>query len=144
MLGAVARRSPALAHDVAVAGHEVGLHGDLLLRGPLASAGDLRRGVETVAAATGRLPVWLRPPYGALSSAAVVAAARLGLRPRLWTTWGRDWRAHATPASVAAEVHAGLVPGATVLLHDAACTSAPGAWRSARWRSSQPTSTPPA
>ncbi len=49
----------------------------------------------------------------------------------LWTTWGRDWRGDATPKTVAAEVTRGLVPGATVLLHDSDCTSAPGAWRSA-------------
>jgi hypothetical protein len=49
----------------------------------------------------------------------------------LWTTWGRDWRAEATPASVVADVARHLGPGATVLLHDSDCTSAPGAWHSA-------------
>jgi peptidoglycan/xylan/chitin deacetylase (PgdA/CDA1 family) len=135
LLGTMVRRAPSLAAEVAAAGHEIGLHGDehrnLLMRGPQATVRDLRRGLDTVARATGRTPAWYRPPYGVLTTPALVAAARLRLRPVLWTTWGRDWRARATPGSVAAEVCGGLVPGATVLLHDSDCTSAPGAWRSA-------------
>jgi hypothetical protein len=53
------------------------------------------------------------------------------VRTVLWTAWGRDWTATATPGSVTAEVARGLRPGGTVLLHDSDCTSAPGAWRSA-------------
>jgi hypothetical protein len=49
----------------------------------------------------------------------------------LWTTWGRDWRAEATPESVCREVLEGYLDGGTVLLHDSDCTSDPGAWRSA-------------
>ena len=37
----------------------------------------------------------------------------------------------ATPRSVADRVLADLRPGGTILLHDADCTTAPGAWRSA-------------
>ena len=48
----------------------------------------------------------------------------------LWTAWGRDWRERATPAMVAADVAKGLGPGATVLLHDSDCSSAPESWRS--------------
>ncbi len=52
----------------------------------------------------------------------------------LWTTWGRDWRAEATPESVCREVLEGDLDGGTVLLHDSDCTSDPGAWRSALGR----------
>jgi peptidoglycan/xylan/chitin deacetylase (PgdA/CDA1 family) len=47
----------------------------------------------------------------------------------LWTTWGRDWRECATPESIVQDVMTTLVPGATVLLHDSDCTSAPGSWK---------------
>jgi peptidoglycan/xylan/chitin deacetylase (PgdA/CDA1 family) len=80
-------------------------------------------------AATGSPPAWFRPPYGTLSGASVAAARLLGLRTVLWTTWGRDWREEATGPSIAADVAGGLRPGATVLLHDSDCTSAPGSWR---------------
>ncbi|MZD55801.1 polysaccharide deacetylase family protein, partial [Streptomyces sp. SID5606] len=56
---------------------------------------------------------------------------RAGLRPVLWTAWGKDWRADATAASVRATVAADLGGGGTVLLHDTDHASAPGSWRSA-------------
>jgi peptidoglycan/xylan/chitin deacetylase (PgdA/CDA1 family) len=119
---------------VAAAGHEIAVHGyahrSQLFRTPAAIAGDLARAVDTVSAATGRPLRWFRPPYGTLSAGGVIAARRLGLRTVLWSTWGRDWRAEATPRTVVADVARHLGPGATVLLHDSDCTSAPKAWRS--------------
>jgi peptidoglycan-N-acetylglucosamine deacetylase len=135
MLGSMAARHPGVAADVAAAGHEIALHGldhtSHLRRPPARVADDLRRGLDAVAGATGQAPAWFRPPYGLLSSGTCLAARRLGLRTVLWTAWGRDWTGTATPAGVTAEVARGLRPGATVLLHDSDCTSAPGAWRSA-------------
>jgi hypothetical protein len=61
----------------------------------------------------------------------LVAARRLDLTPVLWTAWGRDWTARATPLTVLDTVAPDLRGGATVLLHDCDCTSTPGAWRSA-------------
>jgi peptidoglycan/xylan/chitin deacetylase (PgdA/CDA1 family) len=135
MLGDMVQRAPTLAAEVAAAGHEVAVHGfghrSHLRRGPLSIADDVARGTQIVAEATGTSPRWFRPPYGALSVAGLSAAGRLGLETVLWTTWGRDWRASADPATVARDVTRTLHPGATVLLHDSDCTSAPGSWRSA-------------
>lgn len=135
MLGSMVEMNPELAAEVADAGHEVAVHGHLhrseLLRGPLAVGRDLARAVETITSVTGRRPTWFRPPYGSLSAGGVLAARRQGLRTVLWSAWGRDWRAEATSDSVVADVERGLAPGATVLLHDSDCTSAPGAWRAA-------------
>ena len=135
MLGCMVDRAPALAAEVAAAGHEIAVHGyehrSQLLRSPRAVADDLARAVDKISSVTDRQPVWFRPPYGSLSAAGVMAARRHRLRAVLWTTWGRDWRAEATPWSVVDDVARHLKPGATVLLHDSDCTSAPGAWRSA-------------
>ena len=135
MLGSMVRANPALAAEVAAAGHEVAVHGDRhrsqLLQTPRAVADDLRRAVGTITNATGRRPTWVRPPYGTLSTGGILAARAQGLRTVLWTAWGRDWRDDASPASVVATVARDLRPGATVLLHDSDCTSAPGAWRNA-------------
>ncbi len=135
MLGSMVRRAPEIAAQVASAGHEVAVHGDQhrshLWRSPRDVATDLERATATIVEATGRQPTWFRPPYGVLSTGSLVAARRLGLRTVLWTTWGRDWRAEATPTSVVANVESDLTPGGTVLLHDSDCTSAPGSWRSA-------------
>jgi peptidoglycan/xylan/chitin deacetylase (PgdA/CDA1 family) len=66
-----------------------------------------------------------------MTAGAHLACRRLGLQPVLWTCWGRDWSARATPQSVYRMVTSQLRGGGTILLHDSDCTSAPGAWRSA-------------
>ncbi|MGX1541499.1 polysaccharide deacetylase family protein [Streptomyces adustus] len=135
LLGTEARRSPDLVREIAAAGHEIGVHGwahrPLLLRGPRATHTDLARARDTVAEITGRRPTLFRPPYGVMSGSAHQAARRLGLTPVLWTCWGEDWTARATPESVHRTVVTDLYGGGTVLLHDSDRTSAPGAWRSA-------------
>ncbi|MQY35973.1 hypothetical protein SRB17_39690 [Streptomyces sp. RB17] len=135
LLGQQAHRSPALVREIAAAGHEIGIHGwlhrPLLLRGPRATYDDFARARDTVASITGRQPTLFRPPYGVMSTAAHLAARRLGLTPVLWTCWGEDWTARATPESVHRTVTRDLDGGGTILLHDSDCTSAPGAWHAA-------------
>jgi peptidoglycan/xylan/chitin deacetylase (PgdA/CDA1 family) len=134
LLGFMLERDLGLGRELAAAGHEVGVHGwqhkPMLLRGPRATYDDLARARDLVAAATGRLPRHYRPPYGIATTAALASARGLGMRPVLWTSWGQDWRAKATPESVYRTVTRNLRGGGTVLLHDADCTSAPEAWRS--------------
>jgi peptidoglycan/xylan/chitin deacetylase (PgdA/CDA1 family) len=137
MLGSMAAAAPGLAADVAAAGHEVALHGhrhrNHLALTPRQVATDLAQGLEAVTRATGQRPAWQRPPYGVVSGPGWMASRRLGLKVVLWSAWGRDWRARATPASVLADLSKGTAGpgGPTVLLHDSDCTSSPGAWRSA-------------
>ena len=130
MLGSMAAREPGLAAEVAGAGHEVAVHGwahrYTVLRSPWAVADDLARARDAVAEATGARPRFYRPPYGVLSTGALTAARGLGLTPVLWTCWGREWTAGATPRSVWATLAGNLTGGATVLLHDSDCTSPPG------------------
>ena len=135
LLGSMSRQAPGLAAELVAAGHEVAVHGDyhdsMLGRTPRAARDDIQRGRDEVAGAAGVEPRWFRPPYGILSASSIRAAREFGLQPVLWTAWGRDWRAEATPQTVASDVRRGLTPGGTVLLHDSDCTSAPGSWRSA-------------
>ena len=130
MLGVEVRRAPALAAEVAAAGHEVGVHADehraALREPPWVTLAALRRARQVIGDATGAAPRWYRPPYGVPSGAALAGARALGLRPVLWTVMGRDWEAAATPVSILANVAADLAPGGTVLLHDAAAS---GSWR---------------
>ncbi|MFJ6892893.1 polysaccharide deacetylase family protein [Streptomyces hokutonensis] len=133
LLGNQAVRAPGLVREIAAAGHEIAVHGwlhrPLLLRGPRATHDDLARARDTVGDLTGRTPRLFRPPYGVMSTVAHLAARRLDLTPVLWTAWGEDWRARATPESVHRTVTADLRGGGTILLHDSDCTSAPGSWR---------------
>ena len=133
LLGRWAARSPSLVKEIASAGHELAVHGFdhrcLLARGVRGTYDDLARARDVIAAASGEQPAWFRPPYGVMTAATVSAARRLGLRPVLWTAWGEDWTARATPETVSRTVLADLGPGSTILLHDSDVTSVPGSWR---------------
>lgn len=135
MLGSMVRRDPGVAKDVAAAGHEIAVHGDvhgnMLRRTPGRTRADVIAAFETIAEATGTEPAWFRPPFGIQTAASLHSARRLGMRTVLWTTWGRDWRKEATPDTVVADVFRRYVDGGTVLLHDSDCTSYPGSWHSA-------------
>jgi peptidoglycan-N-acetylglucosamine deacetylase len=135
MLGTQVARYPEVAAAVVGAGHEAAVHGfshrNHLVRGPADVHRDLARAVSVVTAATGVRPSWFRPPYGVLTLGSLIAARRAGLRPVLWTAWGRDWEAR-SPAQVAHLLSGQLRPGGTVLLHDSDCTArVVGSWRNA-------------
>ncbi len=135
MLGSMTAAAPGLAAEVAAAGHDIGVHGwdhrYLTARGPRETFRDLAQARDTIAAATGRLPSYFRPPYGVLSGSALLAVRRLGLRPLLWTCWGREWAPGATAGTVASTLRKNLTGGGTVLLHDSDSTAPTGACRRA-------------
>jgi peptidoglycan-N-acetylglucosamine deacetylase len=135
VLGDQVRRYPGLAVRIAEHGHEIGVyswtHDRPWAPTPQRDIRDLSQAAEAVYGATGQVPGWYRPPYGILTGGRLAAAARCGLRPVLWSAWGRDWTARATAASVLATIRRDLHGGGTVLLHDTDRTAAPGCWRSA-------------
>jgi peptidoglycan/xylan/chitin deacetylase (PgdA/CDA1 family) len=135
VLGENAARHPRLTREIARRGHELAVHGWAHDRpwapAPLREVRDVGRAAVTVADAAGAPPRWYRPPYGILTGARLLAARRAGLRPVLWSAWGRDWTADATAASVRATVRRDLRSGGTVLLHDAPHGAAPGRWQAA-------------
>ena len=132
LVGEQVERWPGVAAQIAAAGHEIALHGyrhRLLLRRPTPIlARDLDRASEVIAAATGVVPTLYRPPYGIFSLGALRLVRARGLRPLLWSRWGRDWGARERPAEIARRASAVLVPGDVVLLHDADHYSSPSSW----------------
>ena len=135
MLGSLVARAPALAAEVAAAGHEIGVHGwdhrYLPARGPSATRSDLTRATELIADVTGVRPWLFRPPYGVLSGLSLLTAHNLGLTPLLWGAWGREWAAAATGDTVLRTLRRGLAGGVTVLLHDSGAIAPPGSWEAA-------------
>ncbi|MFB4310609.1 polysaccharide deacetylase family protein [Actinomadura sp. GTD37] len=134
VLGTMLRRVPSLGRRIVGEGHEIAVHGwhhdNTLTTRPGRTSAGIRDTVHLIEDVCGVTPSWYRPPYGALSTEALLGARRQGLHPVLWTAWGKDWTASATPASVLETLAPGLTGGATLLLHDSDVTAAPGAWKS--------------
>lgn len=132
VVGEQVRRHPGIIEEVVAAGHRLAVHGDRhvcqLRRTPGALAADADRCAALIQGVQpGRVTHW-RAPYGIFSAAALALGRRRGWTPLLWSAWGRDWQARATPADVARRV-AGTRPGDVVLLHDADTYSARGSWQ---------------
>lgn len=133
LVGEQVRRNPSLVGEILAAGHDVGLHCDrhrnLLRLGPAQVRADIDRAQAVIEEHTGRPTALYRPPYGVLNAAALALARSRGWRTLLWSDWGRDWEARATPESIAARVSGEASEGAVLLLHDADDYSSPGSWR---------------
>ncbi len=133
LVGEQVRRNPALAREILAAGHSIGLHCDrhrnLLRLTPCQVRADLARAQDTIESVSGRAIGLYRPPYGVPNTAALALARARGWRTLLWSQWGRDWEARATPQSIAELVTNGVSAGSLLLLHDADDYSAPGSWR---------------
>jgi peptidoglycan-N-acetylglucosamine deacetylase len=123
LVGEQVSARPELAAEIVAAGHQVALHGyrhRLQLRlGRDVVEDDLRRGSDAIAQATGIVPVWHRPPYGIYSPEGLRTARSSGLKPLLWSQWGKDWRKFTSPERIYTRVSHRLAPGDVILLHDA-------------------------
>ena len=130
LVGEQVERRPALAAEIVARGHVVALHGYRHRPQSLMSAAavedDLARGAAVIEAATGVAPAWHRPPYGLYSRTGLDAVRERGLRPLLWSRWGKDWRRLTTPERIAARATRQLGPGDVILLHDADFYSSKG------------------
>jgi peptidoglycan-N-acetylglucosamine deacetylase len=133
LVGEQVLRHPAVAAEIVARGHAVGLHchrhRNLLRLAPWQVRDDLARARAAIEDATGVSPALYRPPYGILNATALRLARRAGWRTLLWTHWGRDWEARATPESIFARVTDRVEEGSVLLLHDADDYSAAGSWR---------------
>jgi peptidoglycan/xylan/chitin deacetylase (PgdA/CDA1 family) len=123
LVGEQAERRPALAAEIQAAGHAIGLHGYRHRCQLRLSAADIdndyRRGLAAIEDATGSTPELHRPPYGIYSGSGLKATRAQGLKPLLWSKWGKDWRKFTTPERIAARATEGIASGDVILLHDA-------------------------
>jgi peptidoglycan/xylan/chitin deacetylase (PgdA/CDA1 family) len=123
MVGEQVERRPSLAREVTDRGHLIALHGHRhrlqLKLSARELALDLDRGRAAIVDAVGADVSWHRPPYGVYSPAGLRAARTAGLKPLLWSRWGKDWRRFTTPERIARRVTRGLEAGDVILLHDA-------------------------
>ncbi len=131
-VGEQVERRPALAAEIAAAGHRVELHchrhRSALRLTSRQFIDDAERGRAAIEGASGQAVADHRPPYGVYTGAALRAVRERGWRPVLWSRWGRDWRGRATARSIARLATGSARAGDIVLLHDADCYSTPGSW----------------
>jgi peptidoglycan/xylan/chitin deacetylase (PgdA/CDA1 family) len=118
--GANVRRLPAVAREVAGAGHEIGNHTDTHPLLALKSTGHIYRELaaaqEIIEKVTGVRPRYFRAPYGARWFGLRAAQQRLALTGVMWSTIALDWKRQ-TPAVVSRLLH-GAARGAILCLHD--------------------------
>jgi peptidoglycan/xylan/chitin deacetylase (PgdA/CDA1 family) len=130
-VGSLVERDGDVVDEIARRGHQVETHGyrheHHLVRSPRWIVDDLRRAVA-VMSECGFPSSWYRPSYGQASGATLVAARALGLRPVLWSSWGREWTTD-NPGNVAHRISGRLDPGAIILLHDNDELGSPDMWR---------------
>jgi peptidoglycan/xylan/chitin deacetylase (PgdA/CDA1 family) len=125
VIGEKVERHPEVVRAIVSAGHDIGVHGfrhDWLysFKSPRAVTEDLARATAAVERASGVRVRWFRPPIGHVSPRTANGAQRAGLTVVAWTVRALDGLEAARPERVVRRVSRGLVPGAIVLLHDAA------------------------
>jgi peptidoglycan/xylan/chitin deacetylase (PgdA/CDA1 family) len=132
LAGEQVERRPSLVAEIVAAGHRVELHchrhRNQLRLSPRSLLDDAERGRAAIEVAGGQEVLDYRPPYGIFSAVGLRAIRARGWRPVLWSRWGRDWKARATPDSIARQVSAGARAGDVLLLHDADYYSARDSW----------------
>ena len=132
VVGEQVERDPGRLKEIVSCGHEVAVHchrhRNHLRLSPRQVAEDMRRAggvIEGAAQSPARL---FRPPYGVFNLASWIESGRQDWERVLWSRWGRDWEALATPRSIADEIGR-PEPGDILLLHDSDRYATPGSWR---------------
>ena len=124
MVGSAVNNAPAVAAQVAAAGHQMCNHSmshDLeMTKGDQARMDyELGGGRSAMEAAGLPAPAFFRPPGGFMSDPLIAAARAQGERILMWKVDTKDWQRSATVESVLANMRQQVVPGAIILLHDA-------------------------
>jgi len=121
MIGIEAQAYPAVAREVADAGHlltnHTWTHLNLAWLAPAAVTEQMSRGTDAIHAATGRTPDLFRAPYGAWSPFVLSQCARTGMTPLGWSVDPRDWSRPGV-ASIVANIMRNTRTGSIILEHD--------------------------
>jgi peptidoglycan/xylan/chitin deacetylase (PgdA/CDA1 family) len=121
MIGRNAARYPAVAREVAQAGHVIVNHtwdhsNIGLMPAPLVSA-EISRASDAIHDATGQWPQWFRAPYGAWSPVVLQYCVDNVLYPLDWSVDPRDWARPGTN-SIVSNILRNTRTGSIILEHD--------------------------
>lgn len=121
LIGRNVRAFPALAKEIAARGHVIGNHTEthprLAFLPPARIADELSRCDDAIAAATGKKPRWMRPPFGFRGPQLGGVVRKRGCAGVvMWSVWARDWKPQ-PPEPVIQRLRR-VGGGDIVLLHD--------------------------
>ncbi len=122
VIGENAARSPELVARAAAEGHEIGNHtwdhSSLTKISEVRVQEELNKTSDIIFKATGKKPVLLRPPYGAINPRlSRLIEQQDGMKVILWSVDPNDWKRPGSTV-VSQRILAGAKPGAIILSHD--------------------------
>ena len=119
-VGSNAERHPGIAQEIIAAGHDIENHSysHPLFAGkrPSFIEDEFARAQQAISGITGRVPRWLRAPYGVRWFGFGETQKRLGLEAVMWSVIGLDWKLSAE--AIAQKVLARTGKGDIICLHD--------------------------
>ena len=121
LVGELCAEHPELVRAITSAGHEVAGHGYTHRPFTSLSRGQL---VDELSRTQALLPphaagrALVRPPYGAVSAASLLACSAHGFTTVLWSLNSGDWRSHDAQAVENTMAAQAALPGEIVLLHE--------------------------
>ena len=132
VVGEQVKHAPERLKEIVFRGHEIAVHchqhRNHLRLTPGQVKEDMHRAKEIIEEAAEHPTRLFRPPYGVFNLASWIESSRLRWERVLWTRWGRDWEARATPRSIADTIGYPEA-GDILLLHDSDRYATPGSWR---------------
>jgi peptidoglycan-N-acetylglucosamine deacetylase len=121
MIGVDVEWYPAIARDVAAAGHVITNHTWQHLDLPTLPAARARyqmdRATEAIHRVTGRVPAFFRAPYGNWDAVVLEHCRQTGMTPVDWSVDPRDW-ARPGVSSIVANILTNTRTGSIILEHD--------------------------
>jgi len=121
MIGENVAAYPAIAREVAAAGHLIinhtWTHANLTELAPAAMADQISRASDAIEEATRATPVMFRAPYGAWSPAVLAQCRQMRLAPLDWSVDPRDW-ARPGVSAITTNIMRNTRSGSIILEHD--------------------------
>lgn len=121
MVGRNAQNNEQTVHQVAAAGHTIGLHTqdhiDLLKLDKAQKEYQLRQGRAVLERLSGQRITLFRPPHGFRDWQVIDTVHQAGMQTVNWSAMSKDWL-NPTPEVIAERTLQAVKPGAIILLHD--------------------------
>jgi peptidoglycan/xylan/chitin deacetylase (PgdA/CDA1 family) len=121
MVGENVAGYPAIAREVAAAGHQIinhtWTHANLTVLAPAALTDQISRASDAIEEATRTTPVMFRAPYGAWSPAVLAQCRQMKLAPLDWSVDPRDW-ARPGVSAITTNIMRNTRSGSIILEHD--------------------------